>query len=143
MSKKKEIQPMQVAGRLELIDLIDFNIYGIDAKIDTGAYSSSLHCDKIEVRDRELHISFKKLTKRGQPSELVFKDFTVTRVKSSNGIIQNRYKIKTTIRLGDRQFITDFTLADRGSMKYPVLLGRKAIKRLFLVDVSKKYLISK
>jgi len=64
-------------------------------------------------------------------------------VKSSTGISECRYKIKTKIKLGDKIYKTDFTLSDRSEMKFPILLGRKVICKNFLVDVSKKYFFNK
>ena len=38
----------RIIGRAEIIDIPDWDLYGIKAKIDTGAYTSSLHCHHIE-----------------------------------------------------------------------------------------------
>lgn len=75
-------------------------------------------------------------------TELEFETYTKTIVKSSTGIPERRYKIKTEIQLGKKVYETTFTLTDRGSMKYPVLLGRVILNKRFIVDVSKKNVLN-
>tara|TARA_Y100001949_G_scaffold175367_1_gene184994 strand:- start:137 stop:355 length:219 start_codon:yes stop_codon:yes gene_type:complete len=56
-------------------------------------------------------------------------------ISSSNGQKTERYVIRTTIRIQDQTWEIDLNLSHRGSMKYPMLLGREAIAGRFLVDV--------
>lgn len=63
----------------------------------------------------------------------------VRHVKSSNGTIQERIFIKTTLELYGKAFETELSLTDRASMKYPMLIGRKYLEGRFLVDVSLLY----
>ena len=63
------------------------------------------------------------------------------KVRSSNGEIQERYMVTTQVKLGKRKFKTEFTLTNRSEMKTPILLGRKALKGRFVVDVSKAFLL--
>src|SRR5699024_4900525 len=62
-------------------------------------------------------------------------------VKSSNGTKELRYFIKTDIEFFGKSYEIECSLADRSAMKYPLLIGRKFLKkRGFLVDVSNKNL---
>ena len=36
----------KIIGRLEKVSFPAFQLHNIDAKIDTGAYTSSIHCKK-------------------------------------------------------------------------------------------------
>jgi hypothetical protein len=45
--------------------------------------------------------------------------------------------IETLIVLFGEAFLTEFTLSERGEMKYPVLVGRKLLNRNFIVDTAK------
>jgi len=63
-------------------------------------------------------------------------------VKSSNGISQKRYAIKLRVRIGDFETLTEFTLTNRDKMSYPVLLGRKVLRKAFIVDVSRNFIQS-
>ena len=65
-------------------------------------------------------------------------NFKKKKVKSSFGHTEYRYVIKSKIVLFGKEFETDFTLADRLRMRYPILLGRKLLRRRFIVDVSRK-----
>ncbi len=129
-------------GRKEDIDLPDLKLKAIDAKIDTGAYSSSIHCHHIELvkKDGKKMLSFKLLDpehKNYQRRTFLFKQYRTTKVKSSNGKSEERFLIKTNVQIYGKNFLTEFTLTNRCDMKYPVLLGRKFIKQGFLVDVNK------
>ena len=42
--------PLFLIGRREFISFPLLGIDSIEAKIDTGAYTSSIHCDSIEVK---------------------------------------------------------------------------------------------
>jgi hypothetical protein len=140
--KKKE---KRIIGRSELVDFPDFGISGIDAKIDTGAYSTAIHTHKVwtEVIDDKEILHFELL----DPEQEHYRKLTIQtsnfyqkKVRSSNGRLEKRYMIKTTMVLGGKKRITDLTLTNRGQMRYPVLVGRKVLKKGFLVDVSKSNL---
>jgi hypothetical protein len=49
----QKTESKKVIGRLEKIDLPELSLYNLDAKIDTGAYTSSLHSHKISVEKKE------------------------------------------------------------------------------------------
>lgn len=134
--------PKTIVGRKELVDFPKLGIKGIEAKIDTGAYSTAIHAHKIWVDkvDGEDVLSFEVL----DPDNPMYRNTTFkTRnfyrknVRSSNGRIEKRYIIKTKMVLGGRIRKTDVSLTDRAKMRYPVLVGRKVLKNGFLVDVSK------
>jgi hypothetical protein len=132
-------------GRIEKIDLPELSIQNLDAKIDTGAYTSSLHCHKIrtEVIDDKLWVHFFVLDPEHPEYEATpFRSpvHTIRYVKSSNGIVQERVTIKTRAKFFGRDRTIELSLADRSEMKYPVLIGRKFLTGKYIVDVSKIYL---
>ncbi len=136
---------LHTVGRVEQVDLPDWNITGIEAKIDTGAYSSSIHCHHIEEFEKE-GISFVRFNIL-DPEHHSYNDqlvelpiFDKRDVKSSNGQTETRFFIKTTIRMFNTEYKIELSLTDRSVMKFPVLIGRKFIHNKFLVDVSKKNL---
>jgi hypothetical protein len=69
--------------------------------------------------------------------------YKTKQVKNSFGQTEERHSILTQIKVYDEVYNVELSLADRSLMDYPVLLGRKALKRRFLVDVSKKHLATK
>ena len=136
MSQKK------IIGRRELVSILDLELFELDAKIDTGADSNSLHCDDIFIDDEnfvhftlldEIHPSY-----HGKRIKLPL--YKLKRVKSSNGTIQIRASIKVTISFFGKKYKTIISLTNRSDMKYPMLIGRKFLTNRFLVDVSKEYL---
>ncbi|MEO9804760.1 MAG: RimK/LysX family protein [Reichenbachiella sp.] len=133
---------MITIGRIDRIDLPEFGLENIEAKIDTGANRSSIHCSNIEHKmiDNEDCILFKiPLVSKGND---VFhsNEFFKKKIKSSSGHVENRYVIKTTIILFGKRIKTSFSLTDRTEMKYPILLGRKLLRSRYLVDVEQENL---
>jgi len=133
---------MKVIGRIDLIDLPEFGLENIHAKIDTGANRSSIDCSKIEhvIRDGKDCIAFHiPLVSEGS-SVFYSNDFFKKKIKSSSGHVEDRYIIKTSVILFGKRIHTTFSLTDRAEMKYPILLGRKLLKSRFMVDVAQENL---
>lgn len=126
-------------GRLEYIALPKLGVARVHAKMDTGAYRSALHYQKLNLREvdgkEELVVTFAMGRKR---TRMVFKRFSRVTVKSSTGQRTDRYLISTPVRLNGFTVNTQFTLFDRSDMKYQVLLGRKFMRGRFVVDVARK-----
>lgn len=126
-------------GRTDIADFPELHLEGIDIKVDTGAYTSSFHSHSIQVIDNELVCQFLDPKHEKYHEKFFrFKNFSQKKVKSSNGIVETRYSIKTTILIFNNKYEIELTLTERGSMKYPVLLGRKFLNKNFIVDTSKK-----
>lgn len=138
---------LSTIGWRECVALPDFQIPVIRAKIDTGARSSSIHATKIEYfrqGDRRM-VRFQI-----HPHQRNIHD-TITvaaplidhrPIKSSNGQQQIRPVIATHIQLGEHIWKIELNLTNRSLMGYRMLLGRQALRRRFLVDVSKSFLQS-
>ncbi|MEQ8910153.1 MAG: RimK/LysX family protein [Vicingaceae bacterium] len=139
----KKKTPKCIVGRTELVEFPEFGLSGIDAKIDTGAYSTAIHAHKTWIEEKEgvEYLNFELLDpEKEQYRKLTIRtsNFFRKKVRSSNGRLEQRFAIKTKIILGGKKRLTDLTLTNRGKMRYPVLVGRKVLKKGFLVDVSKK-----
>ena len=137
----------RIIGRKDKADFPGLGIENIAIKIDTGAYTSSIHCTKIreEKEDGVWKIKF-NLLDDSHPAynnkEYVFAEYEEKIVKNSFGTSEKRYVIQTTIILFQELHTIDLTLSERGEMKYPVLIGRKLLNRRFLVDTQKTNLSS-
>ncbi|WP_341226551.1 RimK/LysX family protein [uncultured Arcticibacterium sp.] len=135
---------MKVIGRKERADLPALALFNVGAKVDTGAYTSSMHCEKVTEIDGGISCQFLNSHKSKESVEnVIFTDFRKRKVKSSNGIEEERYSIWTKICLGEDVFDIELTLTNRSEMKTPLLLGRKFIKGKYLVDVAKKEILKK
>jgi hypothetical protein len=126
-----------VIGRVEPIDVPEANVFGISAKVDTGAYRSSIWATNIYEQDDILHF-----TLLGPHSpfysgrELKTKEYRIVEVESSFGHRQKRYSIFLKIHIDGKVIKSNFTLANRTDKTYPALIGRKLLKNRFIVDVS-------
>jgi hypothetical protein len=128
-------------GRSDIVDFPKLNLFGIDIKIDTGAYTSSIHCHDIVEKDDILQCRFLDPEHKNYHEKIFhFKNYKIKNVKSSNGIVEKRFLIATEIVIFDQTFPILLTITERGSMKYPVLLGRKFLSRKFVVDTAQKNL---
>jgi hypothetical protein len=131
----------KIIGRKEKISLPKLGLKLAWAKIDTGAYTSSIHAEQIREEVYEGHkvLAFQVLLP-GHPSftgETVrFKKYREKKIKNSFGHAEIRYVIETKLRLAGEIFTAEFTLSDRSSMKNSILLGRKILRNRFLVDVT-------
>ena len=137
----------RVLGRRELVDFPAFSLAGVEAKVDTGAYTSAIHCSNIHIEtDAEqrprLVVHLLDPGHEGTDGRaLAFADFALRDIRSSNGEVQERYVIRAVVQLYGEDFEADFSLSDRSDMKYPVLLGRSLLRQgRFVVDVAKRNL---
>lgn len=132
----------KIVGRKEIISIIDLELYDLDAKVDTGADSNALHCDHIYI-DKENYVHF-TLLDEVHPSyhgkKMKMPIYKIKKVKSSNGVVQERASIKVTVDFFGKKYKTVISLTNRADMKYPMLIGRKFLANKFLVDVSQEYL---
>lgn len=136
MSKEKRI-----IGKKDKADFPLLGLENIDIKIDTGAYTSSIHCHEIktEMVDGLKIVKFKLL----DPTHKNYNHLSLSapihkekKVKSSIGKAEKRYLIKSKIILFGKSYNIELSLTNRGSMRYPVLIGRKLLNKKFLVDTS-------
>lgn len=131
-------------GWCELVDLPELGLLDMHAKIDTGARTSSLHATRIHEfeRDGERWVRFRSPRSIGHVPQDCEAPLVETRhVTSSTGHRQERYVIMTVIRLGPLTWRCELTLANRATMAFPVLIGRKALRRGFLVNSAKRWLL--
>lgn len=124
----------KIIGRFERINFPGLGVKDAIAKIDTGAYTGAIYATKIRVEGQKLF--FWPLNNSDE--ERSTGEFRVHWVQSSNGIKSDRYFINTSIVLNGQTYPIRISLADRSTMKYPVLIGRKFLSdNSFIVDVSK------
>lgn len=144
MAKSTELP---VIGWREWVRLPELGVARIKAKVDTGARTSALHAFDLE-----------RFTMAGTPwvrfcVHPVQRDSHTTvevtapliderKVRSSSGKATVRPVIRTLVRLGEHRFPLELTLVRRDVMGFRMLLGRQAIRRRFLVDPGRSFLIT-
>jgi hypothetical protein len=135
-----------IVGRIELISITDLELYELDAKVDTGADSSALHCDDIVVDEAKKSVTFTLIDDVHEAyhgKRMTFPLYKIKKVRSSNGQLQERPSIKVDVEFFGKKYDCVISLTNRADMKYPMLIGRKFLKDKFLVDVSHEYLSKK
>lgn len=134
---------MNIIGRVDKADFPELDLRNINIKIDTGAYTSSIHSHEVKEIEfnEDKHIEFKLL----DPSQPKYKDkifkvknYKVKAIKSSFGNIEQRFIIKTNIVIFDQEYPIELSLSERSDMKFPILLGRKFLNKRFIVNTSLK-----
>lgn len=133
---------MRLIGRREFADFPNLGLSGIEAKIDTGAYTSALHCTDIEVKsENEKNVLCFRVFDDSHPEffEKVhrFEEYSRKVIKNSFGEMEERYVIKTLVRFGGKKISCTLSLSDREGMRYALLIGRRLLKAKFVVDVNK------
>jgi hypothetical protein len=141
--EEKSKQDKLIIGASDIIDLPSLKLHNITCKIDTGADTSAIHTCQVQVTMKEQFpiLQFRVL----DPSHPLyvkrvfsFRNFSKTIIRNSFGEEEERYVIKTKIQVFGKIYYTEFTLANRQEMRYPILLGKKFLENNFLVDVGLK-----
>jgi hypothetical protein len=132
-----------ICGWREIVSLPELGVLHIRAKVDTGARTSSLHATDIELFERggEEWARFKIDAVEDHHQIVEAPRVAHRMITSSNGESQERLIIKTELAMGTQIFRAEFSLADRSDMLFPMLIGRTALRRRFLVDSAKSFLL--
>ena len=134
---------IRIIGRKDRADFPMFEMFNVPVKIDSGAYSSSIHCSSVsEIKKNEnesfLEVVFLDESYAGFNSgKKIFTSYRKKKVKSSTGDEQERFFVRIPIVLFGEIIETDFSLTTRNGLKSPVLIGRKLLNKKFLIDTSK------
>ncbi|MCO6429081.1 RimK/LysX family protein [Nitrosomonas communis] len=148
LSDDKTDQPelQQILGWIESIRLEPWGLKML-ARLDTGANTSSMSA-------RDIHI-FKKGnkdwvrfildfgTEKGKPDRTIEIERPIVRshkIKQHSGISQERHIITMDICLANEVRNVEFNLIDRRALNYPILLGRKALANVALIDPAHTHL---
>ncbi|MGO2103101.1 MAG: ATP-dependent zinc protease family protein [Psychroflexus halocasei] len=125
----------KIIGRKDIANFPELGLSQVAIKIDTGAYTSSIHCDDFKEINGQLHCRFiDSKNKKINYQSLVINNYKKIKVKSSNGSVEERYQIKSKIELFHKTYQISLSLTDRSTMKNPVLIGRKFLNKKFIVD---------
>lgn len=138
--------PKLVAGWREWVSLPDLGIDTIKAKLDVGARTSALHAYDIvpfeEQGRKRVRFRVHPFQGRDDHEVLCEADLVGRRsIKNSGGVVEDRWVIRTSIRMGGVEWPIDITLTNRSRMRFRMLLGRAAMKRHLLVNPGRSFLI--
>jgi hypothetical protein len=132
-------------GWREWVALPGLGVDGIKAKIDSGARSSALHAYDVEIVDRggQEYVVFKVLPYQRSTQSAVHAEaplLEVRSVRNSGGHVENRPVIETPLKIGEREHLIELTLTSRDEMGFRLLLGRQAVRKIFVIDPGRSFL---
>lgn len=140
-------EPVQVYGWREkiLIDGIENEIF---AKLDTGAYTSSIHAEEKELFERDgkkwVRFIVTEPSRKNSPRVLIEAPLVrIARIKNPGAESETREVVRLAFKIGDRKLRGDFTLNDRSNMNSAVLIGRVTIRELGWIDPARTNLANK
>lgn len=135
-----------VLGRAEWVGMPGFGSY-FKARLDTGANTSSLSATDITrfERDGENWVRFRLAVTEDDSvvPDVLGKEFEA-RVVRQVRIVQasgadRRPVVRLPLTLGPIEQQVEFTLNDRSHLTYPVLLGRRFMLDIAVIDISRAY----
>lgn len=133
---------LPIIGAVEWASIEPGNIR-MQARIDTGAVTTSIHAEDIELveKDGKRWVHF-TLLDPASDEKVSFEQRLERKVliRQSDGAEQRRFVVRLWITLGDTRSQVDVTLTDRDHMEYPLLIGRNLLMDTHIVDVSRQNL---
>lgn len=138
-TQKTEIKPVQpdVIGAVEPVYLLPMQS-AFEARIDTGAVTSSVGVDEIKEfeRDGQKWVAFTIIHRKSGETytfeKPVIKNINIRRAESP----ESRFKVLLPVSFGGKKFSAEFTLADRKDFEYQALVGRNILTGKYIVDTS-------
>ncbi len=128
--------PKVLIGCNEYIDIPEWGIKRLRAKVDTGARTSALHVENIEELSRgrvRFDVVLHRL-KRDRRVSVTTRIARRGRVRSSTGHYEMRIFVEAPVRIGPIEQEVEVSLVDRERMIFRMLLGRTALAGHFLID---------
>ncbi len=114
-----------------------------DARIDSGATTSSLHATNIQPfeRDGEDWVRFE--IAHPEAEEPIVLERPLSRrariIQANSEEAERRPVVELPFVIGDHRQSAEFTLNDRGHLTYPVLIGRNVLRDVMLIDVGREH----
>lgn len=136
---------LPTVGWREWLALPDLGVRALKAKVDTGARSSALHVDELEIVEHDGRPLARFLLPPSPQAVPIRIEAAITefrQVTDSGGHSSRRPFIRTLVELGGRRWPIEINLTHRRHMLFPMLLGRTAIAGRFRVDPARSYLRS-
>tara|TARA_B110001452_G_scaffold54615_2_gene42005 strand:- start:6508 stop:7137 length:630 start_codon:yes stop_codon:yes gene_type:complete len=147
-----ELPPMATtAGKMHLpivgaIEWVRIEPAGLllESRIDTGAVTTSVHADNIQLVEKEGKRYVRFVLTDPNSDEKVEQELRLRRrvlIKQSGLADIRRYVVRMWVTLGETRSRIDVNLSDRTGFEYPLLIGRNFLTDSMIVDVSRHHTV--
>jgi hypothetical protein len=128
-------EPLPVAGFVERARISPGEVV-LEAKLDTGALTSSLHATQLRKfeRDGSEWLAFDVVGNDGRTVHIERPLVRIARVKSALGTDAARPTVTLGVCIGTVYRVTEVSLVDRADLTHPLLVGRRFLRGRLLVD---------
>jgi hypothetical protein len=135
---------LPIIGAVEWVDVEPGNLR-MEARIDTGAETTSIHAENIQLVEREgkRYVQYNLLDELSgelRPMEARLRRRVL--IKQHKAEPERRYVVRMWVTLGETRSRIDVTLSDREDFEYPLLVGRNLLVDTVIVDVSRHHTLS-
>lgn len=141
----------KILGHSEVIHLGEEKGLVYDAKIDSGAHTSSVHAKNIETFVKTVNVAngtqdvmfvrFDTEDAQGKKMRLEKMVSRIHQVKSASGV-SSRYFFMDSIWVNSKKYEIEINLADRSHLSKKMLLGKNLINQGYLIDTTKAYVLT-
>lgn len=119
----------------------------VKAKLDTGAKTSSIHGTHLKIfkRNGEKWLRFTFEERDGETKKMFKKVYEKkivrhVRIKDHKSKSRRRPVVEMNFELAGKTYSTQFSVTDRDKFIYPILLGRRFLKDVAVIDPSQIFI---
>lgn len=121
-------------GEVEDVIVMPWDVR-LPARIDTGAVTSSLDARGLKVKNNMAEF---KLPKKYGGLRLTLPVIAWKGIRSAD-FRERRPVVEITLCMGPKVLHVEVNLNDRSTVKYPLILGRNALKENFIIDCAQSH----
>lgn len=134
---------LPIVGAIEWVRIEPAGLL-LESRIDTGAVTTSVHADNIQLVEKEGKRYVRFVLTDPNSDEKVKQELRLRRrvlIKQSGLPDTRRYVVRMWVTLGETRSRIDVNLSDRTGFEYPLLIGRNFLTDSMIVDVSRHHTV--
>ena len=134
---------LPIVGAIEWVRIEPAGLL-LESRIDTGAVTTSVHADNIQLVEKEGKRYVRFVLTDPNSDEKVKQELRLRRrvlIKQSGLPDTRRYVVRMWVTLGATTSRIDVNLSDRTGFEYPLLIGRNFLTDSMIVDVSRHHTV--